>query len=186
MNTHSLTRHPVLTSLLIALALCTSGAGCGQGDLDGYDSVLQGLTQRSVGPIGTSAGTMEGTLSHREIPVKKIKAYATSTYIYGLELIWGDRDSEMYGSTNGLVGDELDFTGDPVKEIKYHVDATGYLRGIRLKTVSGTPYPIGYLNVTQLTAFSNVNAVFTDLVTYKGTINNVTTIWGATFHYTTP
>lgn len=92
----------------------------------------------------------------------------------------------MYGSTNGLVGDELDFTGDPVKEIQYHVDATGYLRGIRLKTVSGTPYPIGYLNVTQLTAFSNVNAVFTDLVTYKGTINNVTTIWGATFHYTTP
>jgi hypothetical protein len=183
MNKKSRTKHPFLTSLLTAMALCSASTGCGQGELENYDSVVQGL-YNTVGPVGLNGGTYEGPGSNQTTPVKKIIAYASSSYLYGLKLYWTNSESgsKMYGSENGLEGDELDFTGDSVKEIKYHIDASGVLRGIRFRTVSGTIYPVGYLGNYQTTAFSGKSA-FTDLGTYKGTISSTTTIWGATFYY---
>lgn len=181
-NNKLMSRRPFL---ITALALAALAIDCGPAESDAPDSLVQALTTHSVGPIGNSSGTMEGTGSDQLTPVTKIIAYASGAYVYGLQLWWGSI-SKMYGYENGLTGDELDFTGDLVKEIKYSVDEAGILRGIRLKTVSGTAFLIGSLSVGQTVAFSGANYRFTDLVTYKGTVNGVLTIWGATFHYTTP
>jgi len=142
------------------------------------------MSYNTAGPVGTSSGTSEGpgTMGHTT-DITQIIAYAGSSYIYGLKLYWG-MTNVMYGSTNGLSGETINLSGDPVKRIKYHIDATGILRGIEFKTVSNAEFPIGYLNVSQAVAFNNTDNRFTDLVTYKGTVNGTVVIWGATFYYT--
>jgi len=144
------------------------------------------MAYNTAGPFGTTSGTSEGpgTASHTD-SVTKIIAYSTSAYIFGIKLFWG-ATNVMYGSTHDLNGEVLDLTDDFVKEIKYHIDATGVMRGMRFRTSLGTIMSIGYLNDNKPIAFSGATNHFTDLVTYKGTVGGDVVIWGATFYYTGP
>lgn len=174
--------------LITTAALCAVAADCGPAEYDSPGSLVQASgSYNTIGPVGTSisTGTTEGPGSDHITPITKITAYANGSYVYGLKLFWGT-SSKMYGSTHGLAGDDMDFEEDPVKEIKYHVDASWYLRGFRFKTISNTVYSVGYVSPSTITAFSNADNRFTDLVTYKGSISGVTTIWGAIFYYTGP
>jgi len=141
------------------------------------------MSYNTVGPVGTT-GNQEGPNGiGYTTAVTQIDGYSSASYIYGIKLYWGGT-SQMYGQTNSLSPVTLNCSGDAVMEIKYHIDATSVLRGIKFKTVSTATLTIGYLDDDRITAFSNSDNVFTNLTTFKGTISSVVTIWGATFYYT--
>jgi len=136
----------------------------------------------SAGAYGSTSGTSEGpgTMS-QTTNVTKIIGYGDGSYIFGIKLFWGT-PSLMYGQTGGASGITLSgLTDDPVCEVKYLV-TSGILRGVKFTTVDSRILEVGLTTATS-TAFSGSTDEFTDMVTYKGTVNNVEVIWGATFYY---
>jgi len=137
----------------------------------------------SAGPYGSTSGTSEGPATgSQNTNVTKIIGYGDGSYIFGIKLFWGTT-SFMYGSTGGASGITLSGLGDdPVNEVKYLV-TSGILRGVKFTTGGLRILEVGLTTATS-TAFSG-SFEFTDMVTYKGTVNSVVVIWGATFYYHT-
>lgn len=167
---------------LIGAAALSGLAGCGEGLADPTDSVSYALTGHTAGPYGTTAGTMQPSGNHTT-PVTRIVGYSSASYVYGIRLYWGT-ESTLYGETGGATGDEFDLTDDPVYRVHYLV-VNGVLRGIKFGTVDNRVFEVG-LSPISTTAFSDINAVFTDLQTWKGSINANQVLWGVKFSYVTP
>lgn len=168
---------------LIGLVTLSGVTGCGEGALAPTESVSYALTGHVAGPYGSTVGTIQGPASNQLGPVTKIVGYYTSAYIYGIRLYWGNT-SVLYGQTNGIPGDTIDLTDDPVIEVKYVV-SSGVLRGLKFNTLYDRSFELGLTPATSV-AFSNSDALFTDLQIWKGTINSTQTIVGAKVYYTTP
>ena len=168
---------------LIGLVTLSSATGCGEGTLASPESVSYALTGHVAGPYGSTVGTIQGPASNQLTAVTKIVGYHTSAYIYGIRLYWGNT-SILYGQTNGVPGDTFDLTDDPVIGVKYVV-SSGLLRGLKFNTLSDRSFELGLTSATAV-AFSNSDALFTDLQIWKGTVNSTQTIVGAKLYYTTP
>jgi len=136
----------------------------------------------SAGPYGSTSGTSEGPGTvGQTTTVTKIIGYGDGSYIFGIQLFWGT-SSLMYGQTGGASGITLSGLGsDPVREVNYLV-TSGILRGVKFTTDSLRILEVG-LTTAISTAFSGSTLEFTDMVTYKGSVNSVVVIWGATFYY---
>jgi hypothetical protein len=170
----------------IAIAVCGSLTGCAMPDET--ESVEQALTLGVAGPFGDNSGIVVGTSSNLTTPLTGITTYASASYIYGIQLHWGTQ-SVMHGTTNGLQGETLVLSpqiGDFINEVKYYVDTTGKLRGVRFKTTYGTIFKAGWLGIVSSTAFSCTNCALTDMTTYRGTVSGASVIWGIRFNYTSP
>lgn len=168
---------------LIGLMTLSGVAGCGEGMVEPTASAMYALTGHVAGPYGSTGGTVEGPGNNQLTAVTKIVGYHTSAYIYGIRLYWGTT-SVMYGQTNGVPADTFDLTDDPVVSVRYLVNP-GVLRGIKFTTGDGRTMELGLTPATSV-AFSSSNALFTDLQTWKGTLNGTPILWGAKFYYTTP
>lgn len=166
---------------LIGAAALSSLAGCGEGIANPTDSVSYALTGHTAGPYGSTSGTMQPSGNHTTA-VTRIVGYSTSAYVFGIKLFWGT-ESAMYGDTQGIPGDEIDLTDDPVYRVQYVVSG-GILRGIKFHTVDGRTLELG-LTPSSSTAFNNPDAVFTDLQTWQGIVSSKPTIWGVKFSYVT-
>lgn len=168
---------------LIGLMTLGGVAGCGEGMTEPTASAMYALTGNVAGPYGTTSGTVQGPGNNQLTPVTKIVGYHTSAYVYGIRLYWGST-SVLYGQTNGVTGDVFDLTDDPVVSVRYLVNL-GVMRGIKFTTGDGRTLELGLIPATAV-AFSSADALFTDLQTWKGTINGTPVLWGAKFYYTTP
>ena len=167
---------------MVALGCLGTLGGCGEGMADSPDSVAYALTGQVLGPYGSVTGTPQASSSNHLTPVTKIVAYGSTDNVYGIKLFWGTT-SFMYGQTNGAPAQTFNVAGDPVYKIEYSV-SSGNLRGIKF-TNSSANLIVGNMSGGVL-ALSNEDAVFTDLQTWKGNVNEVMVIWGAKIYYTTP
>lgn len=156
--------------------------GCGEGMVDAPDSVAYALTGQVLGHYGSNTGTVQSSSSNHLTPVTKIVGYGSTDNVYGIKLFWGT-SSFMFGQTNGSSAQAFDVTGDPVMKVEYSVSG-GNLRGIKF-TNSTASLTLGNMSGGAV-AFSDLDAAFTDLQTWKGPVNDVMVIWGAKIYYTTP
>lgn len=175
-------RRAMLIGMLALGGVTGCGEGMGQDMIDAPDSVAYALTGQVVGPYGSTTGTAQASGSNHLTPVTKIVGYGSTDNVYGLRLYWGTT-SFLYGQTNGSSAQSFDLTGDPVYKVEYSVSG-GNLRGIKF-TNSSASLTIGNMSGGAL-AFSNVDAEFTDLQTWKGDVNATMVIWGAKIYYVTP
>lgn len=169
---------------LIGMMALGSVAGCGEGALDRTASMQYALTGQVTGSYGSTTGTVVTSGSNHLTPVTKIIGYGNGSYIYGIKLFWGT-DSFMYGWTGGATADPLSgLDTDPVVTVKYLL-TSGVLRGIKFTTFDGRNLEVGLTTATS-TAFSDPDALFTDLQMWQGSVNGVSVLWGFKAYYTTP
>lgn len=169
--------------VLSGLVAMSGVVGCGEGTLEPTASATYALTGHSAGFYGSTSGTLHGPGSNQLTPVTKIVGYSTSAYVYGIRLYWGS-NSFLFGQSNGVPGDTIDLTDDPVVSVRYLVNL-GIIRGIKFTTADDRVLELGLTPSTSV-AFSGPDDVFTDLQTRSGTLNGTPVLWGAKFYYTTP
>jgi hypothetical protein len=82
----------------------------------------------------------------------------------------------------------MDFSSDPVWQIKVCVDSNGVLTGIRFKSVSQETLTAGqWCGSESQIAFGDIDNVFTNMETYrKSQADGLGPLWGAKFTYTGP
>lgn len=178
-------------SLLIAMTMGGVGGGCGQAEpLSETSSTLNicgdevGSRIHTAGAYGSTPGGLEGYDCSVGVntAVAAITGYADSDRIYGIELKWGTHDSKLYGVTNALVPQSLNFADDPINEIRVCVDSDNLLSGIHFKTLSGVALSLGRLcGSSNQIAFNNVYDVLTNMKTWRGTY-----LLGVKFVYASP
>lgn len=167
---------------LIGMVALGGLAGCGEGVIDAPDSLAYALTGQVTGLHGSNTGTMQASSSNHLTPVTKIVGYGSTDNVYGLRLYWG-ASSFMFGQTNGSSAQNFNIAGDPVYKVETSVSG-GNLRGIKFTNSTAT-LCIGNCSGGSV-ALSDEDAVFTDLQTWNGLVNDDMALWGAKIYYTTP
>lgn len=166
---------------LIGMVALGGLIGCGEGMSDSPESLAFALTA-AAGPYGSTTGTAEAPSSVHTTAVTKIVGYGSMSYVYGIRLYWGT-SSFMFGQTNGASAQVFELDGEPITKVEYN-GSGGVLRGIKF-TNSLASLSVGNVPST-LPAFANPDAELRDMKTWKGEVNGVPVLWGATFHYATP
>lgn len=193
MHQKSLRRRTCLVALMMALGMGGAGSGCGADELLSEPASVTNANTHANGynytnVIGSSAGIKEGPDDvGRTTAVLSITGYATSNYVHGIELTWGSTRSRLFGTTDGLPPQPMNVESDPVAEVKYCVNSAGILTGVRFKSVSNSVLTLGRMcGSANQVAFSDVDDVLTNMVTYRGSVGGEPIIWGLQLYYTGP
>jgi len=140
----------------------------------------------STASCGKTSGTGvttsgPGTSTHL-LFLKHVTFYSDTNYIYGAELKWNDGMGGTitydYANTSSGTANSLNLfpmsTNDYVCYMGYYLES-GYLSGLAMSTLDSQTLYVGYAgSYTTLFGSSGGSDEWTDLVTYSGTIPNVT------------
>lgn len=177
MHRKPLHRRSCFSALLISIAMGGSAAGCGQDDslweaetASTHQADTRVDSHWLTETFGSAAGGKQGKSPiGNTTPVTFINGYASGDLIYGIELKWGTTASKMYGVTNSLDPQPLDAEDDPICQVRYCVNSSGLLSGVRFRTVNGFTLTLGSMcGSASSVAFNDIDDVLTNMVTYRG------------------
>lgn len=184
-----------LTRLLLpALAVAALGSvGCAAQTLDDDNEGEEVataeealVTLKTVGPYGSTAGTMTGPGNDQVTPITKIAVWAGPDYVHGVRFFWGKKQFTWGTTTIGQKTVVLLSLGEYVSQVFVDVDPQGILRGISFDSniVEGI-LTVGYIGDRLFPVLTGTNRKLTDMTAYTSSFGGNLSIAGAKFHYTT-